>query len=335
MTDSGFVLLLRRIGIRAKRLGRQLRSMMSNHNIFGFLVFLCVAVGFWFSQTFKDNTSVTLDYNLELINVPSSIIFTSEVPKTVSVTLSGRGFAILQYVMKQSDKTLKVDYADLTKVGGVVTLDNYIWRKIITKQLPTGVTYSAVAPSMIEIYYSMGDHKQVPVVFNGKIRTSDQHILCGLNVKPDYVDIYAPSPQFDTLQAVMTEPLVMNDVEDTITIKLALQEVKGVKMKPDSVEVQACVDLFTTKTVRVPIYTENIPQNKVLRTFPLMADVTFKVSATMFNSVMPEDFIVVVDYKSIHQGDTKCRLQIRETPEGIYNAKVNPAMIDFVIEQDE
>ncbi len=334
MTDPGFMLILRRIGIQTKRLGRLLRTTMSNHNIFGFFVFLCVAVGFWFSQTFKENTTVNIDYQLQLVNVPSSYIFTSDVPKTVSVTLSGRGFALLQYVMRQPDKTLQVDFADLTKMGGIVTLDNQVWRKIITKQLPAGVSYTAVAPSMIEIYYSMGDHKQIPVVFNGKIRTSNQHILCGLNVKPEYVDIYAPSPQFDTLQAAMTEPLVMNDIEDTITIKLALQKVKGVKMKPDSVEVQACVDLFTTKTVRVPIYTENIPPNKIIRTFPLMADVTFKVSATMFNTVLPEDFIVVVDYNSIHQGDTKCRLQIRETPDGIYNAKVNPAMIDFVIEQE-
>ena len=335
MTESGTTLVLKQAKAVMKRLGRRIRLMRVNRNLFGFFIFLCIAIVFWFSQTFKDHTTVSIDYKLEIVNVPKNTIFTSNVPQTVNVTLSGRGFAILQYVMNESRKVVSVDYGDLVKISGMVTIDNYVWRKVLSKELPDGVSFSAVNPPTIELYYSMGDHKQVPVVFDGKIRTSDQHLLCGIEVSPQYVDIYAPSPQYDTIRAVYTESVVYNDVEDTLNLHLALQAVKGVKMVPDSVSVMACVDLFTTKTVKVPIYGENVPDNKILRTFPLMADVTFKVSATMFNSVSADDFIVVVDYNSIGQNDTKCRLLIRDMPEGIYNAKINPTVVDYVVEQDD
>lgn len=333
--ESGIKLWMKRLSVFARYVGRSIRLLTINRDIFGFLIFLCIAIAFWFAQTFKDRTTASIDYELKMVNVPRNIIFTSEVPKNISVTLSGRGFSILQYVMQKTKRQIKVDYADLVKVGGVVTIDNYIWRKALSKELPADITFAAVTPSTVEIYYSHGDHKQVPVVFGGKIRTTEQHILCGLDIKPQYVDIYAPLPQFDTIQAVYTQPIVMNELADTLTMQVALQNITGVKMVPDSVSIQACVDLLTSKTLKVPIYCENIPTNKTLRTFPLMAEVSFQVSATMFNQIMPDNFIIVVDYKSIGASDTKCRLQTRQIPEGIYNLKVSPAMVDYVIEQEE
>ncbi|MCQ2112301.1 MAG: hypothetical protein MJY95_03045 [Bacteroidaceae bacterium] len=332
--ESGFSILRNRISHTLKRGWKRLRQIKADREILVFSIFLIVAVVFWFSQSIKDNTTLTLDFALELKNVPKSIIFTSDVPKSVSVSVTGKGFSILQYVSKHKDKVIEIDYSELPKAGGVVTIDNYVWKKAFQKELPKGLTYTSISPSPVEIYYSMGDHKQVPVVFKGKIRTESQHQLCGINIEPQYVDVYAPYSQYDTITAVMTEPVVYSDVEDTISFRVALQHMKGVKMVPDSVDVRACVDLYTSKVLKVPIYCENIPDNKILRTFPLMADVSFKVSATLFSNITPDDFIVVVDFNSIKPDDRKCRLLVRDVPEGVSNVKVSPEMVDYVIEQE-
>lgn len=323
-----------RIASAFKRFFKRIALLKVNRELFVFLIFLVVAIVFWFSQSFKDHTTVSLEYSLELINVPKSIIFTSDVPKTVSVSVSGRGFSILEYVSKKQHKRIEIDYSDLPKIGGMVTIDNYVWKKVLNKEFPSGVTYSSVTPSTIEIYYSMGEHKQVPVEFKGKVRTEAQHLLCDLKIDPLYVDIYAPSPQYDTITTVYTEPIIYKNVEDTLQFYVQLQKIKGVKMVPDSVCVTACVDLYTTKTLKVPVYCENIPQNKILRTFPMMVEVSFRVSATMYNSITSDDFIVVVDYNTIKSDDQKCRLQLREIPEGVSNVKVNPELADYVIEQE-
>ncbi len=333
--ESGFTILLQRIGTWFKHIGYKFRFLKVNKEIFVFSVFLCIAIVFWFSQTFKDHTTVNIEYTLQINNVPKNIIFTSDVPNTINVSVSGRGFAILQYIINNPHKVINIEFNEMSKLGGILTIDNYIWKKALTKELPSGVIYSSVSPSSVDIYYSTGEHRQIPVVFNGKVRTSDQHILCNIELFPQYVDIYAPYPQYDTIKAVYTEQVLYKDVKDTLNFCVALQKIRGVKMIPDSVNVRACVDLFTSKTIKVPIYCENIPQNKILRTFPLMADVTFRVSATMFNNISSDDFIVVVDFNSIKSGDSKCKLVIRDVPEGIYNVKIMPGMVDYVIEQED
>ncbi len=333
--ESGFDILKKRSVAYIRSLFQRIRFMTVNREIMVFLLFLIVAVAFWLSQTFKDYTTVNLEYELKIVNVPKNLIFTSEVPSTIAVAVSGRGFTILQYVMNKQHKVLNVDYNDLPKMGGTLTIDNYVWKKALTKELPKGVTPQTVNPATVDLYYSMGEHKQIPIVFQGKIRTSDEYMLCGIELQPKYVDIYAPPSIYDTIKVVYTEPYIVNNVEDTLQIHLALNKIKGVKMIPDTVSVKACVDLFTAKTVKVPIYCENIPHNRILRTFPLMADVTFRVSATMFNNITEDDFVIVVDYNTIKTQDRKCKLIIRESPKGISNLKVTPELVDYVIEQED
>lgn len=333
--ESGFTILKKRSVAYIRSLFQRIRFVTVNREIMVFLLFLIVAVAFWLSQTFKDHTTVNLEYELIIVNVPKNLIFTSEVPSTIAVAVSGRGFTILQYVMNKQHKVLNVDYNDLPKMGGTLTIDNYVWKKALTKELPKGVTPQTVNPATVDLYYSMGEHKQIPIVFQGKIRTSDEYMLCGIELQPKYVDIYAPPSIYDTIKVVYTEPYIVNNVEDTLQIHLPLNKIKGVKMIPDTVSVKACVDLFTAKTVKVPIYCENIPHNRILRTFPLMADVTFRVSATMFNNITEDDFVIVVDYNTIKTQDRKCKLIIRESPKGISNLKVTPELVDYVIEQED
>lgn len=333
--ESGFTILKKRSVAYIRSLFQRIRFVTVNREIMVFLLFLIVAVAFWLSQTFKDHTTVNLEYELKIVNVPKNLIFTSEVPSTIAVAVSGRGFTILQYVMNKQHKVLNVDYNDLPKMGGTLTIDNYVWKKALTKELPKGVTPQTVNPATVDLYYSMGEHKQIPIVFQGKIRTSDEYMLCGIELQPKYVDIYAPPSIYDTIKVVYTEPYIVNNVKDTLQIHLPLNKIKGVKMIPDTVSVKACVDLFTAKTVKVPIYCENIPHNRILRTFPLMADVTFRVSATMFNNITEDDFVIVVDYNTIKTQDRKCKLIIRESPKGISNLKVTPELVDYVIEQED
>ncbi len=333
--ESGLRVLAYRVSVWWRRVAYRIRFFKVNREILIFCVFLLASIAFWFSQTFKDHTTVNIEYALRIVNVPKNVIFTSDVPQTVTVAISGQGFVVLQYVLSGYDKVIDIDYSDMTRMGGVLSVDNYIWKKTLARELPAGISYSSVNPSSLEIYYSMGEHRRVPVVFSGKVRTSDQHILCDLEVTPQYVDIYAPSPQYDTIHAVYTDQVTYTDVEDTVRLRMGLQKILGVKMVPDSVVVKACVDLFTSKTVKVPVYCVNIPQDKVLRTFPLTVDVSFRVSATMFGKIEADDFLVVVDFNTIKAGDSKCRLVVRDKPAGIYNVKVNPEYVDYVIEQQD
>ena len=313
---------------------RSLRKLKINREFMVFIVFLLVSIVFWFVQTFKESTTAKINYKLEITDIPSNIILTSDVPKRVEVTVSGRGFSIIDYLTKSDSRVVEVDYSQFEKSDGMLVLNNNSWKKIVTSTLGNSLTCTSISPSMLEIYYSTGEHKYVPVVFGGKAKVDGQHVLCGIELEPQHVDIYAPDNQFDTISAIYTEDVRYTGLKDTTVVRLALVPPKGVKCRPDSITAKLCVDLYTTKTIKVPIFCENIPENKVIRTFPLTTNVTFRVSSSLYNHITASDFSIVVDYNNIQPNDKKCDLIVRTVPMGISDVILSPQQVDYIIEQE-
>ena len=313
---------------------RSLRKLKINREFMVFIVFLLVSIVFWFVQTFKESTTAKINYSFQIKDVPSNVILTSEVPKQVEVTVSGRGFSIIDYLTKSDSRIVEVDYSQFEKSDGMLVLNNNAWKKIVTSTLGNSLTCTSINPSMLEIYYSTGEHKYVPVVFGGKAKVDGQHVLCGIELEPQHVDIYAPDNQFDTISAIYTEDARFTGLKDTTVVRLALVPPKGVKCRPDSITAKLCVDLYTTKTIKVPIFCENIPEDKVIRTFPLTTNVTFRVSSSLYNHITASDFSIVVDYNTIQPNDKKCSLIVRTVPMGISDVTLSPQQVDYIIEQE-
>lgn len=316
------------------KIRRSLRYTKVNRELLVFFVFLLVAVVFWFIQTFKDAAATNVEYELVITDVPKNVVITSDVPKTVVVNVGGRGFDIINFLTKARKRSLEIDYSSLAKDNGMFIIDNNVWKRIVPRVLGSSLSLNSVTPSTIEVFYSTGEHKYVPVVFSGKVNVDTQHVLCGISVHPEYVDIYAPSSRLDTITAIYTEARKFVALKDTTSARLALSPPKGVKCIPDSVDTRINVDLFTTKTLNLPIYCENIPEDKILRTFPLTASVSFRVSATLYNEIEEGDFALVVDYRSIKPGDKKCELIMRSHPDGISNIHISPSSVEYIIEQE-
>ena len=113
---------------------RRLRLVKVQRNILVFLVFILISIVFWFMQALKENTTAQFTYQLNIVNVPKEIIFTSEVPKSVVVTVNGRGWAILQYWSRNDRKVLTVDFKDIDKSNSKMTLDNNLWKRLTQKE---------------------------------------------------------------------------------------------------------------------------------------------------------------------------------------------------------
>ena len=313
---------------------RSLRLLKVNRELLVFGVFLLVAIAFWFIQSFKERTTTTMDFQLRLTGVPKNVIITSKLPDKVSVNVSGRGFDIIDYMTKSTSQVLELDYSTLTKENGVILVDNAVWRRLVANKLGRSITLNSITPSILEIYYSTGDRRYVPVRFAGKVGVDGQHVLCGVELNPTYVDVYAPAALLDTITAIRTEAVVLSQLKDTMQLRMALAPPKGVKCVPDTIDATVCVDLFSSKTLSVPIYSENIPQNQILRTFPLAAEVSFRVSSALYNEIQPSDFVLVVDYNLIKPGERQCSLVLRSVPDGVSNVKISPEKVDFLIEEE-
>lgn len=317
-----------------KRINRRLRMTHVNRNLLVFLIFLAVATVFWFLQTFREYTNTTISYEFELTGIPKNVIITSQIPTEVPVTINGRGFDLLEFATKSTKRRIVLDYSDLEKADGLIVIDNNTWRKAVTPLLNKSVKFVSVSPSTLEIFFSTGAHRYVPIRYEGDVSTDANHLVCGMLIEPEYVDIYAPPAQFDTISAIYVQRKDIGQITDTMRLRLPLAPPKGVKCSVDSADVTICVDLFTNKTLTLPIYSENTPENTMLRTFPLTANVTFRVSATKYKDIKADDFALVVDYASIKAGDSQCKLIMRSKPEGISHVSISPQKVDYIIEQE-
>ncbi len=317
-----------------KVLLRRLRLIKIDRNLPVFLIFLCLSTIFWFLQTIQESTEVILAYRLTIEDMPNDVVFTGDMPKEIHVTYTSKGWNAFYYkFMRNEEPELVVNFKDINQKSGKITIDANTLRRAILRKKPQGMTYKSSSPGKIETFYSNGQHKRVPVLFNGHVTTTAGRYQCGTIILPDSVDIYAPKHIYGSINNIKTENVTYTDLEDTLQTRLALLVPRGAKAIPDSVDVNICVDIFTDKTLQATVYSENVPHNKLIRTFPLKVNITFLVSATLYNDITADDFLLVIDYNELKNDSKRCRVHVRQKPSGIRNLRISPETIEYIIEQ--
>lgn len=312
---------------------RRLRLIKINRNFGVYLMFLAISIVFWFMQAIKEMSEVTLTYQLVIENLPRNLVYTSEMPSEVNVSYSSKGWNAFYYkFMKNKDQALVINFKDIAQNAGKLSIDANTLRRAAMKVKPMGMTFKSTTPNRISVFYSNGQHKRVPVIFNGHVTTTDGRFQCGTILTPDSVDLYAPEHLYGSITSIKTENMTFEELQDTLTTKLALLVPHGAKVIPDSIEACICVDIFTDKTIQVPVYSENVPTNKIMRTFPQKVEVTFLVSSTLYDDITPQDFLIAIDYKEAQPGTSRCKLHLRQTPENIRHLRM-PESVEYIIEQ--
>ncbi|MBF1071204.1 MAG: YbbR-like domain-containing protein, partial [Prevotellaceae bacterium] len=206
-------------------------------------------------------------------------------------------------------------------------------KPLLSTQAAAGTKLVSVRPETIEFYYNYGQSKVLPVVFQGKVTPDSSYSLVSLDVEPRYVRVYASRTVLDTLTAAYIEPLRLRDLTDTTSVKCRFVKVPGAKFVPQSARVTIITDRMIEKTVQVPVQGVNFPASKTLRTFPPKVNITFQVGMSQYKRITPESFVLVVNYADLLKNtDNRCHLSLKSVPIGVRRARINPADVEYVIE---
>lgn len=298
-------------------------------------------------MTLMEVGTISQDYTLKIKNIPKEVIITSKIPEKVKVNLTSNGFnlffnykiceiPVLRWFSNQQiSNTIVVNYDDLDYTSYRITVDNNILRRSVAKDLNSAIKISSIYPSQIDLAYTKGAPKTVPVKFVGNIKPAELHVFNGVELEKQYVKVFAPVTLYDSIKYVTTDPINLENVEDTIVKRVALRTIEGAKVSPDSIDVKICVDLFVEKTLSVPVYSVNIPSNKMLRFFPMKVDVTFRVSAAKYNQVSENDFLIFVDYKKVNRKDKFCTVELGQAPDYASRIHISPERVEYVFETVE
>ena len=167
----------------------------------------------------------------------------------------------------------------------------------------------------------------------GEVKAERQYYISDILYSPDSVMVYAPKSILDTISAVYTQFVNLEQVSDTTRCKVEFQPVKGARFTPSVTDVTFLVDVLAEKTVDVAVYGINFPEGKLLRTFPPKVKVSFKVGLSRFKDVTADDFEVVVDYNELNEsGSDKCKPMLAKYPHYVHHVQLNPKDIDYIIE---
>lgn len=296
-----------------------------------FLFFLALSGAFWLMMTLNETMEREYKIPMRLVGTPRNAVITGDLPDTVRVTVRDKGFTLITYAFRPLNFKF-INYADETEGKGVIPVADV--QKQILSQLYGSSKLLQVKPGKFDFYFTYGASKKVPVVFRGRITTSKSYYLAHTEFFPSTVTVYANKRQLDEVKSVEIVPFYYRNLQDTIRENVRIKKIRGIKVMPDMVRLAVYPDVLTEETVDVPITAINMPPDKVLRTFPSKVSVKFTIGASLFRTIKPSQFTVVVDYNEIAANPSdKCTLQLRSVPRSVSKASLEMETVDYLLEQ--
>lgn len=307
----------------------------ANREFLTFFFFLVLSTIFWLMTALNETYEREIGVPAYLVNIPKNVVVTSDMEDTVRVTVRDKGFALLAYTYGEGIRPINVNFQSaITRQSGYGVVSSQELMKMINQRFSGSSKIVQVNPDRLDFHYNYGLSRQVSVKMSGHVVPGKSFYLARTRFWPEKVTVYGSKQALDSLRFVKTVPINITNFNDTVLRTVALETIKGVKIVPNTVRIGLYPDILTEENIEVPITAINMPEGKVLRTFPQRVTVNFIVGASMFRSISPEQFAVVVDYNEIidHPSD-KCSIHLRETPQGVRNARLKMTQVDYLIEE--
>ena len=289
------------------------------------------------SLTLNDTYEQEFAVPVAVIEVPKNAVLTSDEVDTVKMTIRDKGIFLISYYYGDYLKNVRIHFRNHTHNNGTGSISAQDLQRIIYPRLFSTSKILSTKPEKLEFYYSYGTKKKVPLRWSGRVIPEELYFISRVEYSPDSVTIYASEEKLDSIKMVYTEQLNYANFRDTLSVNCHLSKIKGVKMVPDHVRVNFFTDVLTEERIEgIPVQGINMPEGKVLRTFPAKVAVNFVTGVNVYRNLRAEDFTVVVDYNDIKKSPSeKCDIRLKEVPRGISRARLETNQVDYLIESQE
>lgn len=307
----------------------------ANREFLIFFAFLVISGIFWLMMTLNDVYNKETVMWVKYVNVPKNAVLTSNETDSLRITISDKGFNIVSFLYTTNNEVLEVDFNTYAQSNGTGTVSAADLRRLIQQKLPASTKLDIVKPEKLTFYYNYGERRKVPVRLQGEVTPQTTHYISSTTISPDSVYIYASKHKLDSIKWVDTEDISRTDVNDTLLIITKLQHINGVKMVPDRVNVTLQTDILTEGVIEgVPICGLNMPEGKVLRTFPAKVTIHFVTGMKNYRTLTANDFLVVADYEQFGKNPSaKCAITLRRKPESVMKVTLETNQVDYLIEE--
>ena len=247
-----------------------------NRELLIFLFFLFLSGVFWLSLTLNETYEQEFAIPVTITDVPKNAVLTSDEVDTVRMTIRDKGIVLAAYHYGDYLRNIQFSFRNYTRNNGTGLIAAQDIQKTIYQHMLSSSKIVSMKPEKLEFYYNYGTKKQVPVRWNGRVIPEELYFISRVEYSPDSITVYASDEKLDSINMVYTEPLNYANFRDTLIVNCHLSKLRGVKMVPDHIQVSFFTDVLTEERIEgIPIEGINMPEGKVLRTFPAKVSVTF------------------------------------------------------------
>lgn len=315
-----------------KVFGVQAKRRLLHRRSFTFLFFLLLASIFWLITMLDEVSEQNFSVRFLLKNVPENVIVSGDSIVSVDVKLRDKAGVLLAYRYGEEIPIIEVEYAKYVTSNGNVVVPTLDLLRPMVQKLKGNTTIVGIGREFMEYTCVKGQKKRVPVRFNGQM-PDDDYMIAGFVSAPDSVEVYATPSVLSGIEAAYIEGTYDRSDADTVKWRGAITSVPGAKFTPSEVDFTLFYDRPVEKTVKVPVRKSNFPASKDLRTFPSHVTVRFRVGMNSYRNVTADNFTILVKYDDLlKHKDNRIRLSIQSLPPGVKHAQIEPAEVEFVVE---
>ena len=312
----------------------RLKSFFFNKNVLSFTVFLFIAAMFWFINTLNKEREIALNIPIEYVNFPSDLVFQQELPTEVKVKARDLGANLWKYV-NHKVQPIRIGFNEKVYNSLAFTVSNTQLKTYIAEKLPPSTSIIFLSPDKIQSHCERLYSKTVKVNLKHDISLKDQYMLSdSISFFPEEIEIYGVEAVLDSILEVNTNMLTIKELSDSVCMKLKIESIEGVTFSEDFVDVTLSAEMFTEKSVNLPVQIVNNPQNVKILLFPPEVKVVFNIGVKHFNTFNANDIQVIFDFNEINQNDkNKKTLQVISHTSYIKNIKIQPSEVDYLLEE--
>jgi len=312
-------------------------SLKNNRKFKVFLFFLILTTIIWLLIELSKSYTSSVTFKTEYQSLPGNKLLQSAPVSELKLAMNAPGFSLLKYKTKKHKITL--DLSNISKKG-----ENYYF--LPNEQLPYLNAQMAGEKQILKvlkdtIYIELGNNisKKVPVIpiLDVKFKLGYNYTE-ELRVNPDSITITGPEKFIDSIAAISTKGVKLDEVYETVNIAMVLSlpfDNENLKLSTKKVTVVGNVDKFTEGIFKIPVSIINEPVGVIINPFPKEIEVIYQVGLTNFNKINENSLSVVFDYNQ-YKNDTLVRYLtpvILQRSDFIYSIKINPSQIEFLIQK--
>lgn len=294
-----------------------------------FLLFFVLSFFFWVFTKLSGSYTTTVPIAVEFINIPNDK-YVKEEAIQLKVEVETSGFRVLQQLLATPKMTIDLAKS-LQKKGDNYTIETSTLNRKIKDKIGIFSKIKNISPEQLEIAVVSYEEKKLPVLLDTTIVFREGYdLLSSMRISPDSIKVFGPKTTLDTLTAIRTEKLKLEDVYEDFSQQLAVRKTpNNLKYDLDVVTVYGDVDEFVYKELSIPVEIINMPKNAEITIFPKEITVSFKSPISMYNKISSQDFEVIADFKN--REASSIPITLKYAPEFLDAVSLKQLTVAFVL----